>query len=422
MAQLAAIRRGSVNVEAPLELTNAYAGFVFAAGFARLGRRARASELAGEAERGLRAWVASATAYAPGFDAVHACLVAVFSARVEQALARRPRHIPLPAKVIEQINELPFTARYKVDRLRNALPALETESLDPIGEFSRRQQPRMEAPAEVVALLALDEPAARAARIEEQIEHAAERTPAARATLLAACFDAMLDLAEPDGIPLLVQAMPLVADLPPDLHAQALAVAARYGWGELVPGLVASLRARLAEASPDVLGRVLSPCLRALRGLGLREELAALVAVGEARSGHLELGRPLHVGDATAPPAQRGLQLVLAGALALIDDPRGPGRLDATHALLQQTTHSTRRIELVRELAWGIAHGPIDPGLERLARIAPHFQHVTDAFGTNSHFCISALHFIDSLVHGITGLADDDPRAAAAAPAGAPAT
>lgn len=422
-AQLPAIRRRRVNGEAPLELTNAYAAFLFAAGFARLGRRERARGLAGEAERDLRAWIAATPAYAPRFDAVHACLVAAFSARVEQALARRPRHVPLPAPVIKQLNALSFIERYKVDRLREALPALETERVDPIGEASRRQQTRVAASPGVVKLLAIDEPAARAARIEALLARAAESDPAPREALLAACFDAMLDLGESDGISLLVQAMPLVTRLSPELHAQALAVAARYGWGELVPALVASLRARLAEEPPEVLSRGLSPCLRALRGLGLRDELAALLAVAEARVGRAELGPALHVGDPTAPPAHRDLRLVLAGGLALLGDPRGPALLDAAHALLEQTTHSMRRLELIRELTWGAAHGPVEPALAGMAQLAPGFERVTDSFGTNSHFCNSALHFIDSLVHGITGLADDDPRTAAAPPApGAPVT
>jgi hypothetical protein len=406
-ARLAGIPRRRANVEAPPELTNAYAGFVFAAGFARLGQRARARQLAGQAAAGLEPWIR---------DEIHALLAAAFSARIEQAIARRPRHAPLPGPLIEQLNALGRAARYKVDRLREALPALEIEPLDPIGDYSRGQARPLAPPAELVALLAIDEPAARAARIEEHVARAAALAPEPRAPLLAACLDAMVELAEDQVIPLLVQALPLLDDLPPELHARALTVAARFGWGELVPELVASLRARLASAPAGVLRQVLSPCLRALRGLGLRDELAALLAelsplVGIERYRDAALAAPgTYVDD-----EYRGPRFVHAGGLAFVGDPRGRELLDEAHVLVEKTTHQAQRLELIRHLASGYAHAPIDLALDRIARLAPCFTHVTDSFGTNSHYCVSALHFTDSLVHGITGLADDNPREAGAA-------
>jgi len=420
-ARLAGIQRKRSRVEAPPELTSAYTAFVFAAGFARLGERARAEELARAARGALEPVLA---------DDVHALHAAAFAARIEQALARRPRHTPLPQPLIERLHALDRVARYKVDRLRESLPALEPEPVvDAIGAFARIESPPVIPPPELVALLAVDEPAARAAHIEEHLAKIAARTPGERAPLLAACLDAMLELAEEQVIPLLMHALPLLEGVPLSLHARAMTVAARFGWGELVPELVASLRARVASESAAALGPVLSPALRALRGLGLRDEMAALVAAAEPLLGpdrdraDLETERARKNEIQAASDEHRGLRLTRAGALAYLGDPRGQALLNDAHAAVDKTTHPFRRLLLVRDLTRGYSHAAADLALEQITKLAGSFVHITDTFGTNSHYCVSVLHFIDSLVHGITDLADDSPHdrsvRRAAGPAGA---
>jgi hypothetical protein len=407
-AQLAGIQRKRSRVEAPPELTNAYTAFVFAAGFARLGERERAQQRAGEARTALEPVLA---------DDVHAFNIAAFAVRIEQALARRPRHAPLPEPLIERLHALDRVARYKVDRLRESLPALETEPVvDAIGEFARLESPRLIPPPELVALLAVDQPAARAARIEEHLARMTATAAGERAPLLAACLDAMLELAEDQVIPLLMHAIPLLEGLPLELHARALTVAARFGWGELVPELVGALRARVASASPSALGPMLSPALRALRGLGLRDEMAALLATAEPLLGpdrdrtDLETERARRNEIPADSDEHRGLRLTRAGGLAFLGDPRGQALLNDAHAAVEKTTHPFRRLLLVRDLTRGYSHAPTDLALEQIAKLAACFGNITDTFGTNSHYCVSVLHFVDSLVHGITDLADDNPR------------
>jgi hypothetical protein len=267
-----------------------------------------------------------------------------------------------------------------------------------------------------VALLAVDQPAARAARIEEHLARMATTAAGERAPLLAACLDAMLELAEDQVIPLLMHAIPLLPGLPLELYARALTVAARFGWGELVPELVGALRARVAPAPPSVLGPVLSPALRALRGLGLRDEMAALLATAEPLLGpdrdraDLETERARRTEIQADSDEHRGLRLTRAGGLAFLGDPRGQALLNDAHAAVQRTTHPFRRLLLVRDLTRGYAHAPADLAVEQIAKLAACFVDITDTFGTNSHYCVSVLHFVDSLVHGLTDLADDNPR------------
>jgi hypothetical protein len=150
---------------------------------------------------------------------------------------------------------------------------------------------------------------------------------------------------------------------------------------------------------------VLSTCLRALRGLGLRDEMASLLAAVQ----------PLLGPDADGMDRERdrGLLLIWAGGLTLLGDPRGAALLYRAHEIVEKLAPGPAHAQLVAGLAWGYAHGPADLALEQIAKLAGQFTHVTDSLGSNTHYCPTVLLVVDSLVHGITGLADDAPRAAA---------
>jgi hypothetical protein len=60
------------------------------------------------------------------------------------------------------------------------------------------------------------------------------------------------------------------------------------------------------------------------------------------------------------------------------------------------------RLDLTRALALAYAQAPIGNALGGIARLAGGLTGITDNLGTNSHYCLSVLHFIESLVLGIT--------------------
>jgi hypothetical protein len=72
----------------------------------------------------------------------------------------------------------------------------------------------------------------------------------------------------------------------------------------------------------------------------------------------------------------------------------------------------------VRDVCAGATHAPLDFALDQLRAIMPLYRDVTDSFGTNSHYCLSVLHFVESLVLAITDLrlATLDPGAPTDAP------
>ena len=61
-----------------------------------------------------------------------------------------------------------------------------------------------------------------------------------------------------------------------------------------------------------------------------------------------------------------------------------------------------QRLELMRVLALAYSQAPLANALAGIAELANSFKTVSDSFGTNSHYCLSVLHFVETLVLGIT--------------------
>ncbi|HEY6037288.1 MAG TPA: hypothetical protein VIV58_23570, partial [Kofleriaceae bacterium] len=60
------------------------------------------------------------------------------------------------------------------------------------------------------------------------------------------------------------------------------------------------------------------------------------------------------------------------------------------------------RLDLTRALALAYAQAPLQQALGGLADLANQLRDVSDAYGTNTHYCLSVLAFVESLVLGIT--------------------
>jgi hypothetical protein len=60
------------------------------------------------------------------------------------------------------------------------------------------------------------------------------------------------------------------------------------------------------------------------------------------------------------------------------------------------------RIERIRALARAYSQAPLGHALGGIAELSGQLREITDSFGTNSHYCLSVLHFVESLVTGIT--------------------
>ncbi len=394
--RIARTRRRRSMMEAPAQQTNAYVHLQLAHGFARIGKHDRARGLLGEAQQAL-APVAS--------DPVHAYLIAAFAARITQAIAAEPPEAPLPEAVGARLAALDRLSRYKVERLREVSRILEpTERADAMGSFLQRNHDARG--PEFAALSEIAAPRARARAIDQLVDRAAASEPE-RARLLAGILDVVLELAEADAVPIVARAWPMIAELPPAaravLYADALVVVGHFGRTEVVPVLLDRLGQALRTSAASDVERVLHRSLRALRRIGLRHEIAELLADAQ------------HALAAGGPDALRGRLALAAGlaylgdaarALPIFDQARASlhDRFAAMAALAKDAPRPplTDALELTRALALAYAQAPLGNALGGIAELSGHLREVTDNFGTNSHYCLSVLHFVESLVLGIT--------------------
>jgi hypothetical protein len=369
-------------IEAPTELTFAYVGMQLAYGFARIGKADRA--------RGLVA--GSREALAPANDVVHAYLVAVFAARVDQAIAGVPPETPLPDELAAQLAALDRVARYKVDRLREASRILEPhERPDAIGAFSKRQKDARG--PEFSALQEMNDPTRRARAVGELVA-AARAVTADRERLLAGVFDVLLELPEALAVSIFQTAVPVIETVAPErravLYAGALVVAGHFGRTELVPKLLVALGEAIRVASGPDIERVLQWSLRVLRRIGLRDQLARLLVQVEATR------------SPEGPDALRGRLALAAGLAYLGDTGRALAIIEQGRSTLDSAMQLTARLELVRALAFAYANAPLGDALGGIRSLADQVVEVTDSYGTNSHYCLSLLHYFESLVLGVT--------------------
>jgi len=384
--KIASTRRKRSPVEAPATHTGAYTDLQLAHGYARIGQHERARALEAQARTALASVLA---------DPVHAYLVAAFSARIEQAIAGQPPEAPLPEPLGAQLAALDRVARYKVDRLREASRILEPlERPDAIGAFSKKQHDSRG--PEFAELRKLTDASSRAREIGMLVTRASQSDEAEKARLLDGCFDVLLELPEAHAAPILLRAWPLVGTLPEPrravLYAESLVVAGHFGRTELVPDLLDALGAAVRVVPGNELARVLDQSLRALRRIGLRNEIAELLADVET-----------NLARASGAGAHLHARLALAGGLAFLGDTaRALPILDQARKALAESMTLTARLELTRALAQAYSQAPLGHALGGITELAGQLRDITDSFGTNSHYCLSVLHFVESLVLGIT--------------------
>ncbi len=376
-------RRKRSPVEAPIVNTNAYVGFQLAHGFARIGRHERARSLMAESRKALASTLD---------DAVHAYLVDAFTARVEQAIAGLPPETPIADAISSRLAALDRVVRYKIDRLREVSRILEPlERPDAIGAFSKRQKDSRG--PEFAALRAITDPAERIREVAKLAEIAADNGEE-RERLIDGIFDVLLELPESGAAPILARTWPLIGELPEPrravLYAEALVVAGHFGRTELIPELLELLSSAIRVVAGPDLERVLDQSLRALRRIGLRAEIAELLVEAEK-------ALPANRSDAL-----RGRLALAAGLAYLGDSDRAQPIFEQARKALAETTKPIDRLDLTRALANAYAQMPLGHALGGITELSGHLRDVTDSYGTNSHYCLSVLHFVESLVLGIT--------------------
>ena len=408
--RIAKTRRKRSPVEAPEHLTRAYVNFQLAVGFARIGNQERARALVKEAQAALAPAIAEPEGGLP-----HWYLATAFAARVDQAIAGASPEAPLPLELTaeldrrcdaidaaeaakppkpnEPVKQPSKMIRYKIDRLREMSRILEPMGRpDAMGTFIRRQiDSRGE---EFTALRNLSDTTARVRAVDAIAQAATTANDGDKERLIDGILDVLLELPEAGAVPTLLRTLPLVATLPLPrraiLYAEGLVVAGHFGRTELVPQLLEALSAAIRAVSTEDLERVLQQSLRALRRIGLRRETAELLAEAEKAL------------PANRTEALRGRLALAAGLAYLGDSARALPIFEQARVALTEKLGLTAQLDLTRALAMAYAQAPLASALAGISELAEMLKDITDSFGTNSHYCLSVLSFVESLVLGIT--------------------
>ena len=386
MDRYLATRRERSEMEGNPLHTEGYVRLCVAWGHARLGQ----TELA-KAERAL------ALKRITPMDGVHGLCVALFVARVDQALRGRPPGAPLPADIQIRREALARIERFKADRMRELSRILDPRgTFDPFDLYQRADaHPYGEAFAR---LLSSADPAA----VAEGLDTLLARDGAEKRTLLGA-IDVLGTLPEALCVPRARAMIKQSSDLDPATAVEvleALAVlVASLDRHDLVADALSALRApasALVATDPTALAASLGRCAPTLRGAGHGADLRALF---ESLEGGLSA-------DAIGGRVAR-LQLAAARAAMGIDDGLQPGEpsthrviaaFDAVFEVLDQVSNKHERYRYIRTLALALAQttpAQAIAGVERLWALLPT---VTDGFNTNSHFCLSVVQFMESIV------------------------
>lgn len=388
-------------VEAPPHLTRAYVGFEFAWGFARLGSADRARAIRDQS-MGVLEKVAGTTDAKDQNAPVHRYLMRAYSARIDQALEGVSPETPLGPEINGQLPNLEPFQRYKVDRLRQFSHVLEPqERLDATTDFFRAHQNH--GAEELAALRGMKDPAELLKGIEERARVAADGQLAVeeRARLIDGLLDFLPSVPESQALPLLQRFVTLSDAMPAKLRAllyeDALKVAGHFGRTALVKQLVASLGRLFSELGAEgmsELGATLVAGVRSLRRVGLREEAGEL----------LQRASAVLKGEDTKTLIAR---LGLAGGLAYLGQTtQAQPIIDDAQTRLSRSESGlipVDRLKLTRFTGRALGHLPTETALPGLLRLAQQLPWVTDAFNTNSHFCLSLVDFADALVLGHVG-------------------
>jgi len=383
------MQRARSPVEASLEKTRAYQALAAAYGLVRLGH----------ADRG-RTLAVQAAAQLDGKDPIHAWVLAAYQARIQQA-AEGLVDQPLPPSLLRSRDALERFQQYKINRLCESSAIIDgNATLDSIQTFQAAERPGL---AQTVReLRAMTNPGDQQTPLTKLVDSALAKDGAERFAELDAAIDFFAGHNESYALPQLRRYIPAVEGLDRKRRGQllgkVLSLAGHFGDSTLASQATSAYLVLLrdrdgladADAGPAI-ARSVALVMRALRRVGLREEANRLFAA---------------VHDAAAASGNGiGAQIArvhLAGALGHL------GRHSEVPAVLTpiveflhlQSTQMHDKLFLGAAFARAVGTMSEEHAIGVLTALEQALTQITDSYNTNSHFCVSALAFTESIVLG----------------------
>jgi hypothetical protein len=407
-------RLRSPGIDSETEATAAYAQFMLAWGLGCLGERTRSREWAAQARQRLP------RSPGPGVDlAGHAVLSELFLHRIKDAQEGRPPKPGLPHELRGRIDELPFMARYSLDRLREHSRIL--EPLDRVRAYHGLQLKTFWGTDQLGERLFLLAERADPANVEDEAdallrlcsEHSGTATvPRIVLTLLevAPWLDSSTFLRVLDHLPTAIDWMEawLASGPWPDAEradclvryqAQMIEAACSTA-GSHAPGLVVQairqLTRRLLDGGVEMRRPLLAaaaPVFRCLRRLRLTDEAETLMqfldpgasASGEGHAPRMRLG--MGIGWFIAGNEDAGTRI--------LNEARDSLFLGAIADRRERTELAIAYAEALGFTPPRIAHGRLEEIFQR-----PGFE-VEVKSSTNRYFTLKPLQLIDTIVRSV---------------------
>ena len=387
---------------AEARFTQAYADLTLAWALARLNEPQQALRLVAAA-RGLLAHQ----------DHVHRWLLDAYSQRIQQALDGRPPEEPLTKALLAELEQMPSLDRYKIDWLRQQSRILEPlEKVDPYrGEVQRGDFDHLN------PLLARLAEIGDRRELQERIQHLLDEAPtmdaatAALPRVLRAALEQAPRLEEKAAVDLLRRVSelldePATSETAPLLE-KALFVAAHFEQTAYVQQFVARfqhlLDRRHGLKAARAFASLAEQSFRGLRKLGMRDEIDGLLR--QMAEGILQ-GQDF-------PNLRARLGVNIAGVLPTLlhvagvwfydgHDDQAVAVLDEVRSLLfSNRLPPADQTSLARAYIAGLGPAPTGLALERYTELFQHLERVQDNLTTASHFSLSQLGVIETMVRTV---------------------
>ncbi len=383
-----------------------YVNVIFAFGLAQLREADAAREMLARADKVLA-----------GQDEAHTFLLEAYRYRITQALKGKPHTGPLPAELLDTLDGKGPLVNYVTDRLRRLSRILEPDQeIDPYRTFQSRISELDGQLSEITDLADPREFAGRVQRLLQAPLRSVYDPAESRAKIIDAALEAAPRVGEAFAQEMLNLSLKVYDALPEPADANALAqraaflekalfVAVHFGSADHINQQVARfeqlLQVQHGWRAILALEKMAGRCFRGLCWLGMRDQIDRLLT----RMAALVLeGKDLASVDASGLRAL----LLVAGEWYFF------GREGQAEPMLQ----AARALLFKGELPWGeqtslacayartVARAPTTVARQRLEEMFMHLKGVQDLYTTRSHFSLSQLGVVESVVLAVTAAAE----------------
>ncbi len=387
------------NRKTAAETTEQYIDLIFAYALARLGEATAGLELLNEV-----------TDTFGSDDAIHNWAIGAYGHRVKQAVDGRGTADALPDEVMAQLDELGRLDRYKLDRLRQQSNVIEPlEKVDPFRRWHQRFNDDLS--RELAAVADARDREEITTRLKKLLDTTTE--PDDRQKVVITALQVGPRLGEVVAREIIEEAFALLDDAEVSVLDQAmlleggLFLAAHFDQMEAVSRFVERLH-ELLESQKDIdtetiqtLQTLLTQSFRGMRKLGMRDNIARLL------DQMASLVRAAQGNDkATKKNAKEEQAAMLTAMLQVASGWFYFGQNETAWAVMDEVREllftgelpAVIQKKLACAYAAALGQAPVGDAIPRFQQMFQKLKGIQDSFTTNTHFALSHLDLIESVL------------------------